>query len=399
MNTLLIKRKLTTLLIIASFLIAIFYPTSKNTEIFNPSQVSLYYLIVLIILSILFVFNKKNNTSLGISVFLIILLSLSTIVSINVINAELSIARIAPVILTLIVFSIQFQTNNIKQYFLFRLILEFVTIIIIITNILTLLNVPFAINFLISNYSQFNFYSVESSLNIGKPVFTFGVHSFTSLFYLLIFIMWFVTVRKQSKVTPRFILYLLFLLIFTFLLNSVSSIIFAIIMMFLLLLTIKKRTNRAIFVLLAFASFIIMIPQVAPSILELFRNSSHGFIPRYFSSNIFSTNFELIKRTILGIGFTIPRNYNVVYTDSGYIVYLTMGTIYMPILLYLLLWRFLKNNLKEYNVLLFLVIMVFEFAIPSVIYLKTILFLIFAVGYINSAINNKNILEEKYAIN
>ena len=368
---------------------AIFFPSSSNGIIFSSSKVVVYYSFILFLLLILFFFSTFDNINLIISGLILLLLSVSTILSIIILNSDFSIARLAIVMFSLLIFNTKFY--NSKNIHHLRYLFHFITIFIIFFNLYFLIFDREISQFLIDNYSQFNYYTVASQLLEGKPVFTFGVHTFASFFYFLLFYFWYINIKFFKEIFLYYF-YIFFLLLFMILLRSYSSILMLSISLILLVLSIFKKTVVSNIVKISiFSSPIIIIFIIIffnSQIQDLLFNESHGIFPRYFG-DLFFINFEMIKRTILGLGFTIARDYPVVYTDSGPIVYITMGNFFFPILFYLVYFRFLKINLKKHHHILFFSTLLFELAIPLLIYLKGVLIILTIVYY------QKNIYYEK----
>jgi hypothetical protein len=371
-------------------IIVFFYPTSSNSVIYSALEIIVFYFIVTILLISSLLFIKINKINLILAFFLFVALSLSSLISILSLSAELSIARIAIVLMSLFIFASNFQINKNFSYF-FRIIFHFITIITIVSNLFFLAGDTYIEEFLIKNFSQFFFYTVPSQLSQGKPVFTFGVHTFASYFYFLIIYFWFISFKLSSKKFIYF-LYILFFLLFIILLDSYS----AYVLFFLSLLMVLSLFISEIRYVLYFKLFIMILPFLFLIILlfyneeiqSIFFDDSHGIFPRYFGG-LFSINFEVIGKTIFGIGFTIPRNFNIVYTDSGPIVYHTMGVIYFPVVFYILFYRFLKVNLKSNFLFLFLITLLFELAIPALIFLKSILLIYLVTQYQFNLTNEK----------
>ena len=148
----------------------------------------------------------------------------------------------------------------------------------------------------------------------------------------------------------------------------------------------KKLSSKSIIIAISFiAIFLFFQSELYFKYSSMIFSESNGFLPRYTEDSVFTENYKILSESILGIGFNIARNDNLSYTDSGYIVYLTMGNIIFMIGLYYLLFRFLSNNLNAYFIYpVFLTIMLFEFAIPIVLYIKFFYMIIFFVMYLKS---------------
>ncbi|WP_142827202.1 hypothetical protein [Planococcus soli] len=390
-----IRSVVETIIPILAILMACFYPTSLEGKIFEAQGTIIYYLISSLIIITLFVKTKYDKKNIYIGTFFLIYLTVVTFISVIAVNTNFSIARFAPVFLSLILFMIKIKT--VPNFNVLKGVLEVISIVILLWNIGILIGQEALISFTINSYSQFNDFTVSYGLSIGKTIFTFGAHTFASFFYMLIFYMWYITIKRDKKNRKfRYVIYLLGFLIFTVLLKSSAALLFSIMMILLLFDLIKGSVNKIFFI---FASVITSIFLLNSFLIDVYRgmvtSSTNGVIPRYFSeNNIFSANFSVLKENILGIGFTIPRDYAITYTDSGYLVYFTMGNIVFVIVIYYMLYRFLKNNIETNFKVIFLIILLFELAIPSLIYMKTTYFLIFLVYYLKSL--NEKVKKNEY---
>ena len=375
-------------LLILSLLVfsAAFYPTSKDGIINGTSEVILFNFFVLILLGILYFFSFIDKVNFIISCLIIFFLSLFTVFSIIILSSEFSIARLAIVAFPLLIFSLKIKV--ISNFKLLRYFFHFTTIIILVVNIIFLfLNQNISL-FFIENYSQFNFFTVQSQFAEGKPVFTFGVHTFASYFYFLFIYFWNINL-KFYKTSFIYYFYIISFLVFMISLNSYSSFFMTLLSILMLLTNLinKKNFSRIVGFSVFFGSFFLIAFYFifSDQILDILFNESHGFFPRYFG-NLFITNFEVVRRTFFGLGFTIARQFPVVYTDSGPIVYFTMGNVFFPIMFYFTFFRFLKYNLQKHYFYLFFFTILFELAIPVLVFLKSLI-LLFVIVYYQKGLN------------
>lgn len=378
---------------IISLLFACFYPTSINGDIYSVSGVVFYYFLSTIIIIIAFNSNKKDTHLLYLFIIVITYLGYASFLTYLRIDTSLSLARFAPIVLILVLFT---SINKNKKVYdrKIKSILEFVTIIILVWNIGIVFGNKFISYLTVNYYSQFMDYTVKSSVGLHKPIFTFGVHTFASFYYMLLFYLWYETIKVDGSKFNRVKHYIFLILIFlmTIYLRSSTSLMFSLIMLFMLIKVSTKKTGK-ILLITTFLYFLVLFlnSELFTTYKEMVISPHHGIIPRYLSNNhIFIDNFEVIKKCYLGIGFTIPHNYSITYTDSGYIVYYTMGGIVLVIIFYYMLYRYLRNNIDYHYKFIFILIMLFELAIPSLIYMKTAYFFIFIVSYLNYLTNLKN---------
>jgi len=374
------------IIVIASLIMFAYVPTSKNRVMIDLKSIIILWAIALIIILVFLLNNYLSKNSIFISFFLLSYMSIVTYIALNQ-NEEIrfSVARLTPV-LSIILISTVVLKKSIPFGFMGK-ILDFFMITMIILNTGVILKIGLIQQFIINNYTQFHEAAVPAQVFKQNPVMSFGVHSFASFFYMIIFLLCYFTLKKNFR-NKKFYFYIFVLFVFNMLLKSTTSLIFSIIMLVLIFKLISNVYFKSIIITSTIFILIFLIPAF---LIEGYQSNlssdMHGFIPRYFSE-IYSDNFEFLSNNILGLGFNISDKYNIYYTDSGYIVYFTMGNIIFVIGIYYLLYKLLKNNLKiEYKRYLFAMIMLFEFAIPNVIYFKFFFLLIFTLYYLKSLDN------------
>ncbi|WP_457271736.1 hypothetical protein [Pedobacter sp. UYEF25] len=107
---------------------------------------------------------------------------------------------------------------------------------------------------------------------------------------------------------------------------------------------------------------------------ESFNSQSNGFNGRYTDSGTLNTNLNYISHKFF-IGFNIVEN--LTYSDSGYIVYYTMGGPILLITMFYSLYKFSRNNFSKSYLFFLIPTMIFEFALPVMIYYKFIYAMLF----------------------
>ncbi len=363
-------------------IVCMFYPTSNKGIILSSSaSIILYYLVCSLCLLMCCITNKVNMRRL-ISVLLLFVYMFA--VSINAMqkyNTDISIGRIAPLALLMLSLCFDVKTDKEKQFYEVDILFELITLIMFIWNVMLLLKIPFIVNFTIDNYSQFNWFTTQTQISQSKPVFTFGVHNYGAFLYFLIFFIWYIKIDNHTNPPRRYLVYMILLIIQEFLLRSSSGYILSL-FMFLLLLRSKffKNKKKAIIALILGCIIPLFYFDMGGIVNRIIGDRYNGFISRY-SSNLWSQNLTVLKETIFGIGFAIPEVSDIVYSDSGYMVFLTMGSFLLPIIIYSILYFYLRANIRKYSTQLFIFIMLFELALPGVIYMKNIFMLVFIINY------------------
>lgn len=364
------------------------FPTSFNGERYTSNQEIISWSILSLGIICLLMCNKINYKNCAVAFTLLVYMTITTLIANTNIEYEISLARIAPIICAIALFTLQIKQTMTFRYF--NIVLNIMCILIVIWNILTLSNVQPVIDFVVRNYTQFYDYATEWQLTVGKPIFTFGVHNVAGFFYMQIFLLCYYTYKNLNK--KIYLLYMIVIFGFTLLLTSTTSFGYSLIMLSLFFLIIKKnRILMIIYLLLLLITFGFLINSaLSEKYIEMLFSPTNGFIPRYIGNEtIFANNIEILNNNILGIGFTIPRGTEQAYFgDSGIMVYFTMGNIFLPIILYYLFFRFISINiLPKYRNVLILTILLFELSLPSFMYIKS-LYLYMFLAFFYSSLGN-----------
>ncbi|MCK9443845.1 MAG: hypothetical protein M0Q14_04830 [Tissierellaceae bacterium] len=377
-----------TIIPIISLFMFVYLPTSNNSKIYGNGWIITIWALATVMVLILYFKNKSNTIkSLMIFLFVTIYMSIITLVILNINSyARISIARIAPILLLTLLYSIKIDVGN--QYKLMTRLLDLFFITMIIWNILILVDNSFINEFTTNYYSQYYNRALFYSLLYNKTVMSFGVHTYASYFYMLFFYMSYQTAKVTKK--RKYYLYCISATIFTFFLTSNTSIIYGIIMVFMLLKLFKTKPLTMIVLLLigviVLINFYIVLTE---KYLFIFQSNSNGFIARYLGEDIvFQENINYILNNY-AIGFNILDNVDLNYSDSGYMVYLTMGNFPLLFIIYYWTFRFLKNNIPK-DSLLFILFIVFSFevALPATFNYRYIYAMIFLIYYLQSLENN-----------
>jgi len=384
------KEFISRFIVMLSLFLFAYIPTSKSGQFIDLKITIALWVFALAVITVFVSINYISKINLFLGTLLMLYMSFVTYIALeNNTDIRFSIARVAP-ILSIILLSIVVIKVDISFKFMVKLI-DFFMFSSIVWNLGLIIKVPFFQEFTINNYSQFFEMAVTSQVIKQKPVMSFGVHSFASFFYMIIFLLCYLTVIKiYSK--KRFYIYMIFLFTFNIMLRSTTSLIFSIIMLLLFWVQIRNFNLKIVFLIIIIIVSLFFVPNmIYNDYNNILSSDIHGFAPRYFgAAEYYSGNLEFISNNILGLGFNISEKYQILYTDSGYIVFFTMGNILLVIGLYYLLYRFLKNNLSvKHKNFMFFLIMLFEFAIPNVIYIKFFFVLIFTIYYLRSLEKHK----------
>jgi len=271
-------RKLIPLLALIMFT---FIPTSHNSEIFGIIWTLTVWIIIVIYISYVGLFNRINyNLFIRGLVFIIIYVGSITIFTLIRNNdARLSIYRIAPVLSLIYLTSFKINDYKISQRYMRRL-LDIFFIAMLIWNILILLGSDFIKEFTINNYSQYYEKALEYTFYYKKTVMSFGVHTWASYFYIIMFYLSYVTAIRTGLM--RFYIYCGFTVFFTVFLTSNSSLVYGIIMTIMLLWLLRKKPIVLFSIL---GIIIIVIFNMWETLWERYKfitqSDTNGLIARY----------------------------------------------------------------------------------------------------------------------
>jgi hypothetical protein len=367
-------------------LFVFFYPTSSGGVQYaetNMRYIYTYYGIAICTALVYMITNGINVKRGTKMVLLFVYLSITTILARFSISGQFVIARLVFTIIPAIVLSVDTEKELDNKVVL--TILELITIIILIWNIGLIFNLQPFTSITNDRYSQFNSFTTSVFVSMKRPIFTFGVYSYSAYFYSGLFVIWIAAIRRDKRSKIRYYFYEIMLIIYQLLLRGSTALMLGGVMIYTLLKTLNKRKWG----LLIIPIFLVLGTYYINSLnydwnRMIIGTESNGFFSRYFG-NVFVGNFEAIKTTIFGIGWTVIRSMNIRYTDSGYIVLATMGSIIMPVLLYWNLHGAIKNNLPvNIRKILFAYCMLFEIALPSLLYPRAVIFLGFVFISIRS---------------
>lgn len=374
-----------------------YLPTSHGTNIY--SHTVLVWAVATIIVVIVGLYNSIFFEQLKFNVISILLymILVTLLAQLRYDQSRVSLYRIAPIVAITFLTHIKIVKNPTKKFM--RALLNFFSISCIIWNFGILFHFQPIIDFTYNNYNQYFplavFYSVHEQF---KPVMTFGVHTYAAFYYLIFFILSYYTFECENK--KIYLIYSICYAIFCLFLVSTTGIIYFLCMItFLIYKEGKKLTVQGwIFIFLVLIVFGYLISENYEYLYtKLFHNMTNGensFVSRYSDQSVFNENFKIITSS-LGIGFNILDGVDLGYSDSGIVVYLTMGSIPLCIYIYRRIFSFIKNNiLKYYAIPLWIAIISFEIALPATFVYRFIFMIIFVICYFRTLNKEDNHYEE-----
>jgi hypothetical protein len=377
-----IKNNSTEKIILLLVIIGLLLPTSKN--IFGYGEAYLWNYLILFIFLIKILWNQKkiDLRNFNIAIFSMFLLLFFTLIS----NATyFSWGAIINYILVFVMLNLDIKEKKINKRLFFS-ILNVINIVIIITNVLTILGNSFVKNMLIEYYSIGESIVEKLIIWYNKPIFTFGSHSIASFFYYLFFSINLEIFKKTNK--KLYFLYSILYLLIQFYLKSNSSIFFILIIFFELSIFFYNKNKWILgIVICCFLFFLLYFKEIyyVLKLQDIIFSTSNGIIGRYSDVGVLAVNIEYLKNNIFrGIGFSYYDD--LYYTDSGPIINTLRGTFLFSFLFYLNVYLFItrsfKNGLKSKK--FFIIVFVFEFAYNILLYFRFLYFIPFYIVCMNS---------------
>lgn len=373
-------------------IMAVYLPTSKDKVIYEVNRIVFVWAVLIAIICVILIKNechlKRLIVSLtGINAYMLIV----TLIAANTYgSARLSVARFAPIICLLFLCSI--QINHYPSFRNMELLLNIISITAIVWNVLILANVQSVLEF---TYNYFNQYAPNNGyyqLIVGhKPVMSFGVHTYAPYFYFFLFVLCFSTYKNKGNII--YIFYSVAYSVFTLFCVSTTGIAFFLLMILFLLYEMRSRLSKTTLLTMCFIIFLIFMiiyrnfDSLYQRIIDNITNGDNSFVSRYSSDSVFNSNFRIITSSF-GIGYNIVDELHLGYSDSGYIVYLTMGNIPFMLSLYYNVFVFLKNNLTCFRTMMMIVIFSFEIALPATFNYRFSYMIIFVICYMGALTQN-----------
>lgn len=374
--------------ILIAVVVAIFLPTSNEKEIYGVDRLVFVWAILLFVIALIRINNHIDSrqaalSMLGINIYMLLV---TIVAGIQFGGARFSLARIAPVIVLIYLFSLRIQ--NYPSYRFMKLLLNIVSITAIIWNISIMFEVQSVIDFTYNLFNQYYDLNGYYQLVVGhKPVMSFGVHTYAAYYYFLLFLLCFATYKFENK--KLYLYYAVIYTIFNLFLVSTTAIIFFVMMAIFLAKEITRGMElKGFFLLMLISILLIVIVAMNFDVLyeklyTNFTNGNNSFISRYSSDSVFTTNFKLITSS-LGIGYNIVDGLDIGYSDSGYMVYMTMGNIPFTVAIYYFLYKFLYANLTIYRKVIMIVVFSFEVALPATFNYRFSYMILFVICYLGA---------------
>ena len=387
------------LLLIAIFYVA-FFPTSIGGRIIG-SMWMVRNLTAIVIAVIVAKKNKILRKPFYYTLFLLTwmtVLSFTTKVFYNSGNNDFSVAwaSMSGLLPTLLLWCIEFDDKVLNDIDA-KQVLHVFTIILLVWGWGLVLQIGPIMSFTSSFYSQLKESMFTNMVTMrGKPVMSFGTHSMSAFFMLLVYFLHCVEL-KEGKGSWKNYIYMALLFALVIPMSSNTSLLVMGVMAVLFLWTNNTHVTRIIAILalgvgIAYALTRGDLLDFIYSITRGTNYQAHGIAGRYLNG-IFTNNIQ-IALNYIGVGFLRSDSDVFRMNDSGIIYLFTQGNIVSVIISYGLMYGFMKRNLQKYSIITFLIFFLWEFISASTfISVKMVFAHIMTIIIVNSFIRTDKMNE------
>lgn len=340
--------------IFLSLLVVFFFPTSINGRIIDDIW------IVRNGIGVIMTFYLVRAYGITIQNFtwcflLMFILSIFTIIPL-LFSADkpndlyISVASASGEIITFILWAILYRENRVSKKCALRIV-NMLSIIILIWGWGLVFAIQPIVRITQSLYSQLNDDMFSNMVLIrGKPVMSFGTHSMSAFFTMLVFYFNALAVKEGNNSVYRYIIMVL-LMALEVPMTSNTAIVCLGVMAYLFVWSTRKWWVGFIVIVGIIAVGIYLyatgvMTAYVDGITNGVSSELHGFSARYFSGR-FDGNFEMVSR-FGGVGFLRSRSEFYKMNDSAIIYLFTQGNAVAVVLAYSLMYRFFKNNYSKY---------------------------------------------------
>jgi len=254
--------------------------------------------------------------------------------------------------------------------------------------------VPSVREFFVDHYSAFYPELVDYMTSVGKPVLTFGTHSFAAFFFYLFFWLNFETYKVRKK--NIYLLLALCYIALGILLISVTGLILMAVALGQVTVLFAQRRPK-----LAFVGLLIVLGAgamwwrnnpidiqdlegISKGAVEVATSPTSGFLGRFSQMGTMYPTMKYLERrpwSPIGVGF---RD-DLFVGDCGPVEYFLRGSVFLLLSIYVGLFYFLRNNMVSRSdaMFLFVLILSFEIGMTSLTHIRTLYILPVVMVYMN----------------
>jgi hypothetical protein len=336
---------------------SLFWPTSINGQI-SRAVTAIGFVVVLLLIIVLLISNRTKISLIRTSLALLIYSALCffTIISMNQSDGITEGAVLSRLVMCsfFVLFLVRIERVN-----FFLRILSLCEFIFILQLCSISLNLTI-INTFFSNFYDYYWDGLVAHMLLhGKPVGTFAIHSLAGFAAFLFF---YVRLRMfNMKPTLTNFTMLMLNLIVLYALRSFTGLVFLALSLCILLVRLPRKYQLA-FVFLAVGTALTMHETILSWSKEILSAHHSGPLSRYSKGTPVRETLDIIfSPSFHPVGFGLHPN--VFYGDSGVVELLLRGGALVLAMSYLLLFSFLRANVKRTSDILVLLASVLAFEV------------------------------------
>ena len=366
-----------------------YFPTSLD-GIINRRNEQIMIFILMSGLILIFFLGKKYRSnswhSFVYSYFTIFILLLFTLVSLFKGYTGLFYGVLTQYFILSLLFVMDF--SNVKLTNFSKRIFELTNVVNIILGFAIVFSYTKVDIFLLNNYSNFYPDLLYNMLVAKKPVIMFSSPGLAGIIYFLFFFINF----KLFTINKRKFYLVLAILNLTLLFYTKSTTSYFLFLAgisnvsYNAIISKKYRIKPLVVMLVSLCLITAIIIISNSSLMPDFNSDIHGFNSRYSADGNLSDTIDYILNTLTPIGIaSVPGLFN---ADSGWLVNILRGSIFLLFTVYTGFYLFLKKNISNKNTArwIFLILIATEAGFQIMTYIRIMYFLPFLVVYLHDLV-------------
>jgi len=381
------KNKTINFIFILLFLTGLYWPSSTNYVI-NFKYEQIMFFVIMIVLTFLLILNKRFLAEFwkkfAYSFLILTIIIFFAFISVLKGHTESYLGVSVQYIILSLLFLSDYTSVELTKFT--KKIFTLTNVINIALGFMIIFDIAVVKDFFYKNYSAYYPELIYNMLFQKKPVIMFASHGMASAFHYLFFFMFFYSfVVTKNKL--HFVLSILNLILLIFTRSTSAFILFIAATINIVYFSYKKSRNKGLILISVFSLGIIAIITFMNSGLMPDLNSNiNGFRGRYSNSGV----IRPIINYILGNPFTpigVVNIPNLFSMDSGWLINMLRGSIFLIVAVYTGFYSFLKTNIKGKIALwLFMIFAAVEVGCQIITYVRMMCFLPFFVIYLHDLV-------------
>lgn len=368
-------------------------PVSNQFNTLNDKMVRNSYLLNLGVLLIVFFYEGylyKKQLFISVCILLILLISTIMYYELNRNTARISYGYLLNYIPFCVLINI--KINKLNKSKILDYLFVMICFLLIVVGILTVFENTFIEKLLKTNYIIHYAHIYTVMWNSHKTVTFFATHSIAAYLYFMLW--WLVDYRSQIKKGKINYILMAGILFNIIMCKSVSSVMcIGLIVIYYYVKWTKKATKKNIIksFALIFAGVIGGIVNIN-TIIQILGSDKNGLLGRYGSTGNLKETLHYALTNIIPLGINDVDGFWL--TDGGYYIHFIRGGIFMVILFYIGLYKFIKMNINDRGRadFLFLCFLLFEIGYQFTMSMRFFMIMLFSVTYYRYLYNKNEYL-------